>query len=155
VGDFDLVPRAVVALGGEIVFHEVAIQPGKPILVARLGTAWVAGLPGNPVSVLVGWRMFARPLAEALAGDAAAFAEAPVRVTLVEGAHNRGERAQLLPARLELSGGAPAAHVLNWKGSHDILAAAPADALVLLPPGAVLAAGDAAVAFPLPWRWTE
>ncbi len=75
VGDRDLVPAAIGRLGGETVLHKVAMQPGKPILVARLGDAWLVGLPGNPVSALVGWRMFVRPLAEALAGDGAAFAE--------------------------------------------------------------------------------
>ena len=154
VGDFDFVPRAVADLGGEIVLHKVAIQPGKPVLVARLGSAWIAGLPGNPVSVLVGWRMFARPLAEALAGDATALAEPPVRATLAGPASNRGERTQLRPARFERMGDGPAVRVLDWRGSHDILAAAPADALALLPPGARLAAGDPVDVFPLPWRST-
>jgi len=154
VGDFDLVPRAVAELGGETVLHRVAIQPGKPILIAKLGNAWVTGLPGNPLSVLVGWRMFARPLAEALAGDPAAFAEMPLRVPLAGPARNRGARTQLRPARLESSGGVLAARVLAWKGSHDILAATPADALVRLDPGAECAAGDTVHAFPLPWRWT-
>jgi molybdopterin biosynthesis enzyme len=99
--------------------------------------------------------MFARPLAEALAGDAVAFAESPVRATLARPARNRGDRTQLRPARFESPGGVPAVRVLPWKGSHDILAAAPADALVRLAPGAECAAGDPVDVFPLPWRWTE
>ena len=153
VGDFDLVPRAVAELGGEVVFHKVAIQPGKPILVARLGAAWLVALPGNPVSALVGWRMFARPLAEALAGDAAAFAEAPLAASLAEAATNRGTRTQLRPAVIEPADAGWRVRVRPWKGSHDILAPAPANALARLEPGAELAAGALVLCFPLPWRW--
>lgn len=153
VGDFDLVPAAVTKLGGEIVWHKVAMQPGKPILAARLGTAWLVGLPGNPVSALVGWRMFARPLAEALAGDAAAFAEAPLAASLAEAATNRGTRTQLRPAVIEPADAGWRVRVRPWKGSHDILAPAPANALARLEPGAELAAGALVLCFPLPWRW--
>jgi molybdopterin molybdotransferase len=152
VGEFDLVPRAVTKVGGEIVLHNVAIQPGKPILVARLGETWLVGLPGNPVSVFVGWRMFARPLAEALAGDPTAFAEHPLQAALAAPAHNRGDRTQLRPASLAAAAGSWQVTVLPWKGSHDILAAAPANALARLEPGAVLAAGAPVPCFPLPWR---
>jgi molybdopterin molybdotransferase len=152
VGDFDLVPRAVTEAGGEIVLHNVAMQPGKPILVARLGEAWLVGLPGNPVSVLVGWRMFARPLAEALAGDPTAFAERPLHAVLAAPARNRGDRTQLRPAALIADAGSWRITVLPWKGSHDILAAAPANALARLQPGADLPAGAPVHCFPLPWR---
>ncbi len=154
VGDLDLVPRAVADAGGESVFHGVAIQPGKPVLVARLGSAWFVGLPGNPLAVLVGWRMFVRPLAEALAGDREALSESPLRATLVDPARNRGERLQLRPARLDLAGGTLAVRVLAWKGSHDVLGAAPADALVRLDAGTQRAAGESAEFYPLPWRWS-
>ena len=61
-GRFDLVPDAVKALGGEIIFHKVAMRPGKPLLFARLenGTLFF-GLPGNPVAVAVGLRFFVVP----------------------------------------------------------------------------------------------
>jgi molybdopterin molybdotransferase len=152
VGDFDLVPDAVRELGGEVVLHKVLIQPGKPVLVARLGGAWLVGLPGNPVSVLACWRLFARPLAEALAGDRSAFAERPVPAALLAPAHNPGERLQLRPARLEV-GDRLGARVLSWKGSHDLVAAAPANLLVRLGPGASLPAGAEVGCYPLPWRW--
>ena len=48
--------------GGEIIFHKVAIRPGKPLLFARLadGTL-VFGLPGNPIAAAVGLRFFVVP----------------------------------------------------------------------------------------------
>ncbi|MGI9343379.1 MAG: molybdopterin molybdotransferase MoeA [Gammaproteobacteria bacterium] len=59
-GRFDLVPDAIVRAGGEIVFHKVAIRPGKPLLFARLpGGKLVFGLPGNPIAAAVGLRFFA------------------------------------------------------------------------------------------------
>jgi molybdopterin molybdotransferase len=61
-GRFDMVPDAVAALGGDILFHKVAIRPGKPLLFARLpGGALFFGLPGNPVAVAVGLRFFVMP----------------------------------------------------------------------------------------------
>lgn len=50
VGEEDHVKPAVRALGGETRFSGVAIKPGKPISVGRIGKAHWLGLPGNPVS---------------------------------------------------------------------------------------------------------
>ena len=143
VGDYDLVPNVLDNLGAETVFHRLAIKPGKPLLTARLGGAWVVGLPGNPVSALVGWRLFARPLAEALAGDAQAFDEAPEIGVLTGPTRNRGERTLLAPALLEPGNPTSRVTVVPWKGSHDVLAAARANALALVESGAELAEGDA------------
>ncbi len=149
VGDFDLVPAAVVALRGEVVLHKVAVQPGKPVLVARVGDSWLVGLPGNAVSSLVSWRMFARPLAETLAGDAGAFGEQPVHAVLERAVSSTSRRTQLLPAA-RAAGGTVA--VVPWKGSHDLGAAAAADCLARVEPGASLAAGTPVPLYPLPWR---
>jgi len=153
VGDYDLVPAALAGLGAKTVLHGVAMQPGKPLLAARLGSTWAVGLPGNPASVLVGWRMFVRPLAEALAGDGLAFGETPVAARLGTRAHNSGWRVQLRPATIARAGQVLEATVLSWHGSHDLVAAAAATALVRLAPGAVLEAGDEVGAYPMPWRW--
>ncbi len=155
VGDFDLVPRAIAEAGGEVALHGVAIQPGKPVLVARLGDAWLIGLPGNPVSALVAWRMFARPIAEALAGDRAAFAEEAITAPTVGPVENTGDRTQLRPAALTGAGAALRAQALPWKGSHDILAASHANALACVPPRGRVEAGAQLACFPLPWRWGE
>ena len=70
-GKFDCVPAAVTAVGGEIIFHKVAIRPGKPILFAALPNGrWLFGLPGNPVAVAVGLRFFVAPALRALRGMA-------------------------------------------------------------------------------------
>ena len=61
-GRFDSVPDAVVRLGGEVLFHKVAIRPGKPLLFARLSDGnLLFGLPGNPIAVAACLRFFVMP----------------------------------------------------------------------------------------------
>jgi molybdopterin molybdotransferase len=68
-GRMDFVPMALEQLGADILFHRVAIRPGKPVLFARLpnGTL-VFGLPGNPIAVAVGLRFFVIPALRKLQG---------------------------------------------------------------------------------------
>jgi len=68
-GRMDFVPAALEQLGADILFHRVAIRPGKPILFARLpsGTL-VFGLPGNPIAVAVGLRFFVVPALRQMQG---------------------------------------------------------------------------------------
>lgn len=141
VGAYDLVPEAVQALGGEILVHGVAMRPGKPVLVARIDGRWLIGLPGNPLAVLVGWRMLALPLLRALAGDPAPFDELPEQLPLASATASPGRRMTLRPARLIFGVAGWTVEVLPWKGSHDLVAAAAADALVSLNPGDDLPAG--------------
>ncbi len=71
MGDFDYIPRVVKDLGGEIVFHKVKIKPGKPVLFAKFnknGARWLIGLPGNPVSVVVGYHLYVKHLLSLLMG---------------------------------------------------------------------------------------
>jgi len=62
-GKFDFIPRSLALMGANIIFHKVAIRPGKPILFAVLpnGTFYF-GLPGNPSAVASGLRFFVYPL---------------------------------------------------------------------------------------------
>jgi molybdopterin molybdotransferase len=55
--------------GAELLVHGIAIRPGKPVIVVRIGEQWVIGLPGNPVSALVVYDQFVRPLQRRLEGD--------------------------------------------------------------------------------------
>lgn len=68
-GRLDFMPAVVERLGGEVLFHKVAIRPGKPLLFARLPQgAWLVGLPGNPMAVAVGLRFFVLAAVRALMG---------------------------------------------------------------------------------------
>lgn len=138
VGDYDLVPQVVRELGGEVVIHRVAVMPGKPVLVARFNDRWLVGLPGNPVSVLASWRMFARPLIRTLAGASGEFREIPVEAVLQDEVENRGDRTHLRPAVLCGAN----VRILPWKGSHDIVTASRANALARIAPGTSWAPGE-------------
>ena len=68
VGDFDYTKEVVARLGGELSLWRVRMRPGAPLGFGRLfGVPWL-GLPGNPVSALVTFELFGRPLLRALAG---------------------------------------------------------------------------------------
>lgn len=87
-GRLDLLPAVVRGIGGEIVFHKVAIRPGKPLLHARLpGGALLFGLPGNPLAVAVGMRFFVIPALRALQGLAP---ERPQPARTMEPVRSRG-----------------------------------------------------------------
>lgn len=62
VGDFDLVKTAMADMGVDIHFWKVRMKPGKPLALGTIGNVPLFGLPGNPVSCLVGFYQFVRPL---------------------------------------------------------------------------------------------
>src|SRR5205823_3016323 len=53
----------------ELLVHGIGIRPGKPVIVVRVAGQWVIGLPGNPVSALVVYDQFVRPLQRRLEGE--------------------------------------------------------------------------------------
>jgi molybdopterin molybdotransferase len=71
VGEHDLVQKALGAAGMELDFWKIAMRPGKPVLFGRVGATPVLGLPGNPVSALVGSTLFLRPAIDRMLGLAA------------------------------------------------------------------------------------
>lgn len=69
MGTADFIPETLKAMGAEILFHKTAIRPGKPGLFARFETGPLFfGLPGNPVSTVVGLRFFVEPCLRELLG---------------------------------------------------------------------------------------
>ncbi|MFL5394523.1 MAG: gephyrin-like molybdotransferase Glp [Myxococcales bacterium] len=69
VGDHDHAQAAFEKLAGELVFHTVAIRPGKPVLFGTAGDRLVFGLPGNPAAAMLGFELFVRPALRIMAGD--------------------------------------------------------------------------------------
>jgi molybdopterin molybdotransferase len=144
VGPHDLVRAIEAELGVDEIFWRVAVKPGKPVSFGVRGRTLVFGLPGNPVSSLVGFELFVRPAVLALQGQSdplprfepgtltAALRRSPARDQLVRSRRRAGDG----PA-LELE-------PLTGQDSHMIARAAAADALVLVPRGeGELAAGSA------------
>ena len=71
VGARDLTVEALERLGAEIVFHGISVRPGKPTILARLGDKPILGMPGVPVSAMVIFEVFVRPLVWRLGGEPA------------------------------------------------------------------------------------
>jgi len=72
VGPHDHVRPAFEAAGVEEVFWRVRVKPGKPLWFGRRGSTLVFGLPGNPLSTIVGFSVFIEPALRRLQGEAGA-----------------------------------------------------------------------------------
>ena len=134
VGVYDLVRAAEADLGVEEVFWRVAVRPGKPVAFGVRGSTLVFGLPGNPVSSLVGFELFVRPALLALQGmDVTAPGFRPGK--LARATRRMAARDSLLRARTRVEDGELLLDPLTGQESHMIAHAATADALVLVPRG--------------------
>jgi molybdopterin molybdotransferase len=142
VGPHDLVRKVAAELGVEEVFWGVAVKPGKPISFGVLDNRLVFGLPGNPVSVLVGFELFVRPAVLALQGVAEPLPQFE-RGRLSRALEPNPIRDELVRARLTSDGEGALLEPLPGRESHMIARAAAADVLVLLRRGTTeLAAGQ-------------
>lgn len=134
VGEHDLVAPALARRGAAVLFHTVAMRPGKPILAARCGRALVLGLPGNPVSAFTAFHVFAAPALRRLAGD-----PSPVRASatarLVERVPRRQGRRTYALASLARGGGGLVATPVRSASSGDVFALARANAFVVVEGG--------------------
>lgn len=150
VGPHDHVKPALEALGVRELFWGVALQPGKPTWFGERAGKLVFGLPGNPVSSVVTFTLFAAPALAALqrATDSdRPRAQAPLGVAVKR---NRG-RDQALRVRLERRDEGMVAIPNGPQGSHLISSLVGADALAVIPAGdGELEAGAAVALEPLP-----
>jgi molybdopterin molybdotransferase len=136
VGPHDLVRRVESRLGVDEVFWRVAVKPGKPVSFGVRDRTLVFGLPGNPVSSLVGFELFVRPAVLALQGVADPLPRFEPGTLAAAVKRNPG-RDELVRARRRLSWDSAAVELepLVGQESHMIARSAAADALVLLPRG--------------------
>lgn len=137
VGEHDYLHEVLDDLDLRDRFWRVRMRPGAPVGFGRIGafggTPWL-GLPGNPVSTMVTFELFARPAIRRLGGHHAPFRRTvPVRV---------GERIRLGPRlrhflRVVLdrddAGGPPTARLTGPQGSHILTSMVKADALLVVP----------------------
>jgi molybdopterin molybdotransferase len=149
VGPHDLVRKIEAELGVEEVFWRIALRPGKPVAFGVRGSSLVFGLPGNPVSSLVGYELFVRPAVLALQGLAQPGPRwLPGRLAADVRMNDR--RAQLARALIRAEGDELLLEPLSGQDSHMIVRSAAADALVLVPIGeGSLAAGTSVRYLPL------
>jgi molybdopterin molybdotransferase len=134
VGEHDLVRSVERDLGVEEIFWRVSIKPGKPISFGVRGDTLVFGLPGNPVSALVGCELFVKPALRALQGLADPLPRyEPGRLSVC--LRRNGERDEFVRARSRVEGDAVVLEPIVGQESHMIARASAADALVHVPRG--------------------
>ena len=149
VGPHDLVRGLLAELGVEEIFWGLAVKPGKPLAFGVRGSTLVFGLPGNPVSSLVGAEVFVRPALLALQG---ASIPGPVYSagSLASAIRRNKQRDEFVRARSVPSATGVVLEPITGQESHMIARAATADVLVHAPRGdGELAAGDTVRYLPL------
>ena len=132
VGTADLVRDAIAELG-RIEFWRLAVKPGKPVTFGRIQECLVLGLPGNPVSVMVSFLLFARPLLLKLMGTEPA-EPSRLRVAADFAFQRKPGRREWLRARLRLDPErGPLASIYHTHSSGALSSLSWADGLVELP----------------------
>ena len=149
VGAFDLTRAAVEEVGGTIDFWKVRMRPGAQLgFGAVRGVPWL-GLPGNPVSAIVTFELFVRPMIRRLLGHRALFPRA-VDCVAADPLATAGGATYLLRGHLDASTTPAQASLAGGQGSHVLLAMGRADALLVVPPElSALPAGTPLRAIPL------
>jgi molybdopterin molybdotransferase len=154
MGKYDLVEQTLAELKAEFLFTGAQIQPGKPVVFGRLpcgagapstslraGPAregpmeykYFFGLPGNPVSTMVTFELFARPVLEALAGMSARpliFTHAKLKSEI----RTKTGLKRFLPALLSGEFEHSEVELVRWQGSGDIASVARANCYAVIPP---------------------
>jgi molybdopterin molybdotransferase len=149
MGKYDLVEQVLAQFQAEFFFTGAQIQPGRPVVFGRVPCGagaparegasapadhtYFFGLPGNPVSTMVTFELFARPLLEALAGR-------PPRKLVFLHAKLKSEiktkpgLKRFLPAVLSGEFEQAEVELVRWQGSGDIAATAAANCYIVIPP---------------------
>ncbi|MGO9820038.1 MAG: gephyrin-like molybdotransferase Glp [Solirubrobacteraceae bacterium] len=134
VGPHDHVKPVLSELGVEEVFWSVSLQPGKPTWFGTRDRKLVFGLPGNPVSAVVTFSLFAAPALAALQGAAGRRTLEPEAVLGVDVPRNP-QREQAIRVVLARGDGRPVATPNGAQGSHILTSLLGADALAMIPAG--------------------
>lgn len=136
-GKYDLVEEVLAALGAEFFFTGVAIQPGKPVVFGQVElnrkVTPFFGLPGNPVSTMVTFQLFVRPVLDALSGakpEPLPFAQAVLKAPFT----TRTGLTRFLPAKLNGTHDSPQVELIRWQGSGDLMAASQGNCYIVVPP---------------------
>ena len=141
MGDYDYV-KEVLKRVGDMRWMQIAIKPAKPLAFGTIGDTPIFGLPGNPVSSMVSYELFARSGLRSMMG----FSQ-PVRPTIQGIAATPLQRrsdGKIHFARVDVKheGSELVAYSISGQGSHMLAAMARSNALAVLPDGDGCQAGD-------------
>lgn len=132
VGAHDVVKDAFARIG-QVDLWRVAVQPGKPLAFGRAGHVLLFGLPGNPVSSLVTFELFVRPVVRRLSGQQDLSGRQIVLATLEQNVSKSAGRRAFLRVNLSGDGNEWRASLAGGQESHMLSALAAADGLAVVP----------------------
>jgi molybdopterin molybdotransferase len=149
MGKYDLVEQALAELKAEFFFTGAQIQPGKPVVFGRVPInpcgadtlvrenhaehKYFFGLPGNPISTMVTFELFAKPMIEALAGISSrklVFTHAKLKSEI----RTRTGLKRFLPAMISGEFERGEVELVRWQGSGDVASVARANCYAVIPP---------------------
>jgi molybdopterin molybdotransferase len=149
MGKYDLVERVLAELKAEFLFTSVRIQPGKPLVFGRVARRdgaeketkktdagaykYFFGLPGNPISTMVTFELFAKPVLQAMAGvraNSLVFTRAKLKSEI----RRKTGLKRFLPAVLSGEFENSEVELVAWQGSGDIASVARSNCFLIIPP---------------------
>ena len=131
VGDFDVVKK-VLAAEGEMTFWRVRMKPGKPLAFGHLRGVPLLGLPGNPVSAMVAFELFARPAILKMLGKTR-LGKPTVEATLLDQVRRKDDRRHYLRVTVERGEEGYVARLTGDQGSGILLSMVRAQGLAVIP----------------------
>jgi molybdopterin molybdotransferase len=117
VGAYDFVKDALDALGAETKFWQIAMKPGKPVVLSRVRDRVYFGLPGNPVSCMVSFLLFIAPALRKAMGQKSGILPPTVKTRLMGPLKSRGDRRNYLRVRVVARDGELLAYPMTSQGS--------------------------------------
>jgi len=138
MGKFDLVEEVLAGMDAEFFFTGVKMQPGKPVVFGRVPATsdrparYFFGLPGNPVSTMVTFRVFVAPLLAAMAGERN-WQPNIAMAKLVEDVRTKPGLTRFLPGHLDTASPVPTVNPVRTQGSGDLAANAHANCYLIVP----------------------
>jgi molybdopterin molybdotransferase len=134
VGEHDYLREVIEQMGGELKFWKVRMRPGAPVGFGMLGNLPWIGLPGNPVSTMVTFELFARPAIRRMAGQPLPFRRA-VPVRMAEAVSLKPRLQHFLRAIVDEAPGGSLARLTGPQGSGILTSMVKANALLVIPEG--------------------
>ena len=130
MGDFDMVKK-VLAAEGEMGFWRVRMKPGKPLAFGQIRGVPLLGLPGNPVSAMVSFELFARPAILKMLGKTRL--EKPIiQAALMDGIGRKDKRRHYIRVTVEKQDGEYRAYLTGDQGSGILLSMVRAQGLAVV-----------------------
>jgi molybdopterin molybdotransferase len=131
VGEADFI-REMMARLGEVLFWKIAMKPGRPMAFGKIGNAWLFGLPGNPVAVMITFYQFVRQAILKLAGQSPVLPVATFSVPTTVALKKNAGRTEFLRAKLSSGPNGLEVSPAGAQGSGVLRSMSEANCLVIL-----------------------